>query len=356
MRRLLVTGGAGFIGSAVIRKWLEAEDRQVVNVDALTYAASPEALAAVGAHSGYCFVKGDIAAPGLLLDLLERYRPQAIMHLAAESHVDRSLDDPVRFVTTNVVGSYYVLEAALRYWQGLGSDAAAAFRVVMVSTDEVFGSLQAGAPCFDETSPHQPTSPYAASKAAGDHFARAWGHSFGLPVLITHCGNNFGPWQLPEKLIPLTIMKCLQEDSIPLYGDGKQCRDWIYVDDHVGALLRILESAEPGTTWAIGAMGERANVDIVHRICDRLDAWHPRAAGSYRALITRVADRPGHDRRYAVDSGRLRQVLGWRPEVGLEDGLDRTIRWYLTNREWALASHRYDGRRLGLSRAGSLHA
>ena len=333
MERLLVTGGAGFIGSCVVRR-LVAAGKDVVTLDALSYAGHAESLGAALDAPTHRFELVDIRDRRALGRILAEARPDAVLHLAAESHVDRSIDSPMDFVTTNVVGTVTLLEAATAYWEGLGSAAGERFRFLHVSTDEVYGSLGAEA-AFTETSPYRPNSPYAASKAASDHFARAWHRTYGLPVTISHCSNNYGPYQMPEKLIPVVILAALEGRPIPVYGDGKNVRDWLFAEDHARALELILDRGEPGQTYDIGADAEMANIDLVRAICGRLDALVPDSPYRPHAdLIEFVADRPGHDRRYAIDSSRVRRELGWRPIVDLQAGLDLTVRWYLENRWW----------------------
>ncbi|MBY9063475.1 dTDP-glucose 4,6-dehydratase [Sphingomonas yunnanensis] len=332
--RILITGGAGFIGSALVRRLSHDAAAELLVVDALTYAASIDAIAAAR-RTGHCrFVHGDIRDGALLTRLFDSFRPNAVVHLAAESHVDRSLRAPDDFITTNVLGTFQLLSAARGYWARLPAAAAAAFRLLNVSTDEVFGALgEQGR--FDETSPVEPRSPYSASKAGADHLVAAWGHSYGLPVLQTHCSNNYGPWQHPEKLIPLTIVRALRGAAIPVYGAGEQVRDWLHVDDHVDALLQVLARGVPGRRYLIGGDTERRNLSIVRELCAILDGMAPRpGAAPHAAAIAFVADRPGHDFRYAIDAGLIRSELGWSPRRGLADGLASTVRWYLDHRDW----------------------
>ncbi|MFN3954298.1 MAG: dTDP-glucose 4,6-dehydratase [Pararhodobacter sp.] len=342
--RLLVTGGAGFIGSAVIRQAI-AEGATVVNVDCLTYAACLENLASVAASPRYSFEQVDIRNGMALAQVFARHQPDAVMHLAAESHVDRSIDGPGAFIDTNVTGTYTLLEAARQYWQGLGRPAG--FRFHHISTDEVYGSLGAMGR-FSETTPYAPNSPYAASKAASDHLVRAWGETYGLPVIITNCSNNYGPFHFPEKLIPVVILKALAGAPIPVYGQGTNVRDWLYVEDHADALLAVLRRAAPGSRYNIGGEAEARNIDLVERLCALLDARRP-AAAPHARLITFVADRPGHDARYAIDPSRIRADLGWRPSVTLDEGLARTLDWYLANEAWwrPLLVRQGVGQRLG---------
>ena len=352
MKRIIVTGGAGFIGSAVIRHLLSQPDFEVFNIDKLTYAANLESLRACADDPRYHFLEADVADRPCLARVFKDFRPDAVMHLAAESHVDRSIDGPEAFVQSNVVGTVALLIEALDYWRALPDQQSAAFRFHHVSTDEVFGDLgPTGA--FTEDSPYQPSSPYSASKAAADHFVRAWQRTYGLPVVLSNCSNNYGPFHFPEKLIPLVILKCLREDPIPVYGDGGQVRDWLYVDDHARALQAVMEGGEIGESYNIGGDAERTNLQVVEGLCDLLDRHRPRQSGSHRDLITFVPDRPGHDRRYAMDYAKAEQELGWRPDENFQSGLDKTVRWYLENRWWwePIVQGRYGGERLGLSEA-----
>ncbi len=347
--RLLVTGGAGFIGSALIRHLLATSRHRVLNLDALTYAGNLESLAPVADHPGYGFVHADIRDRRALAAAFADFRPEAVIHLAAESHVDRSIDGPLPFIQTNVEGTATLLEVAREYWSQLDPHARAAFRFHHVSTDEVFGSLGKSGR-FSEESPYAPRSPYAASKAASDHLVRAWHETYGLPTLISNCSNNYGPCQFPEKLIPLVIRKALRGQALPVYGDGSNVRDWLFVDDHARALVTVLERAAPGETYNIGGNSERSNLEVVEAVCAGLDARRPRAAGSHRQLITFVADRPGHDWRYAIDAGKLQRDFGWQPLETFASGLDRTLEWYLANEEWCqrVESGAYRGERLGV--------
>lgn len=348
--RILVTGGAGFIGSALIRHLIAATGHEVLNLDKLTYAASPDALAAIAGDARYRFEKADIADHGAVTRILAAWRPEAIVNLAAETHVDRSIDAPAPFVQTNVVGTTTLLDCAAAYWRSLASARQAAFRLLHVSTDEVFGALGRDG-LFNEASPYRPNSPYAASKAASDHFVRAWHETYGLPVLVSNCGNNYGPFQFPEKLIPLVIIKALAGAPIPVYGDGSNVRDWIHVDDHARALLQVVERGRPGETYVIGAREERTNLQVVEGICDAVDAAAGLLAGGpRRRLIGFVADRPGHDFRYAIDPAKLRGELGWQAATPFADGLRQTVEWYLANRAWweRVQARRYAGERLGL--------
>ncbi|MEJ0059345.1 MAG: dTDP-glucose 4,6-dehydratase [Terricaulis sp.] len=352
--RILITGGAGFIGSALCRKLVASGRDQVLNLDALTYAANLSSLQDVSSHPNYRFVRGDICDRALVDGLLAEFQPDAIMHLAAESHVDRSIDGSADFVRTNIVGTHVLLEAALAYWDKLASQARDAFRFLHVSTDEVFGSLGADG-YFHEGTAYDPRSPYSASKAASDHLARAWHHTFGLPVVVTNCSNNYGPYQFPEKLIPVVILNALEGKKLPVYGDGGQVRDWLFVDDHASALVCALERGKLGETYAIGGRSERRNLDVVHAICDALDAIGAEGAtGPRRSLIEFVADRPGHDRRYAIDCTKIETELGWRPTETFDSGIRRTVQWYLDSRDWwGPIRGRFKGERLGLrARAG----
>jgi dTDP-glucose 4,6-dehydratase len=330
---ILVTGGAGFIGSNFVLDWLAGSSEPVLNLDQLTYAGNLANLAALAGDPRHLFVRGDIRDRAQVAALLATHRPRAIVHFAAESHVDRSIDAPADFISTNVGGTFSLLEAARGYWQELDPAARAAFRFLHVSTDEVYGSLGPGDPAFTETTPYAPNSPYAASKAGADHLVRAWHHTYGLPTLTTNCSNNYGPWQFPEKLIPLTIANALAGKPLPLYGDGRQVRDWLYVGDHCAALRRVLEAGTPGQVYNIGGASEMANIDVVHGLCDILDVLAP-AAQSYRAQIAFVADRPGHDRRYAIDAAKIARELDWRPGETFSSGLEKTVRWYLAHGDW----------------------
>jgi len=334
-KTIVVTGGAGFIGSAVVRHLLQETDSTVVNVDKLTYAGHRENLAPVAGHSCYQFVEADITDAPTMHDLFEAHRPDAVLHLAAESHVDRSIDGPSAFVQTNVLGTHVLLEAARTYWED--GEAPADFRFLHVSTDEVYGELgETGA--FSEETPYDPSSPYSASKAGADHLVRAWHRTYGLPTLITNCSNNYGPHQHPEKLIPVVIHNALRGASIPVYGTGENVRDWLYVEDHVRALLLVLNDGRVGETYNVGGHGERENIALVRQICGLLDDMRPAAVnGSHRELITFVDDRPGHDWRYAIDPTKIETELGWTPKVSLEEGLRRTVRWYLEHQEWVRA-------------------
>jgi dTDP-glucose 4,6-dehydratase len=346
--RILVTGGAGFIGSALCRA-IVARGMETLNLDALTYAANLSSLDEVASHQNYRFVHGDICDRELLDRLFAEFVPGAVMHLAAESHVDRSIEETDPFVHTNIVGTHVLLEAALGYWRALPRDKAARFRFHHVSTDEVFGSL-GGQGKFSETSPYRPSSPYAASKAAADHLVRAWHRTYGLPVVLSNCCNNYGPYQFPEKLIPLTIMNCLEGTALPVYGSGENVRDWLFVEDHARALALIAARGRIGESYNVGADCERSNIAVVRAICALMDEVAPRAAGNYESLIQSVADRPGHDLRYAIDASKLRAELRWAPQVPFEVGLARTVHWYVDNRTWwqRIRANVYGGERLGL--------
>ena len=331
---ILVTGGAGFIGANFIHHWLACSDEPVVNLDLLTYAGNLESLAAVADDARYSFARGDIGDRAFVDTMLQRHAPRAILHFAAESHVDRSIHGPATFIQTNVFGTFTLLEAARQFWSQLEQAAKVDFRFLHVSTDEVYGTLQPADPPFAETNRYLPNSPYAASKAASDQLVRAWHHTYGLPILTTNCSNNYGPYQFPEKLIPLMVVNALSGRPLPVYGDGRQVRDWLYVEDHCSAIRRVLERGRIGETYNVGGDNEMFNIDIVHAICDLLDEMRPDNAGSYRRLITHVADRPGHDRRYAIDARKITSELGWRPAETPESGLRRTVAWYLDNASW----------------------
>ena len=348
-RRLLVTGGAGFIGSATVRHAIRESDDRVLVVDKLTYAGNLDSLSVVSSDPRYAFVRADIADAAKMRELFETYQPDVVMHLAAESHVDRSIDGPGEFIQTNVVGTFALLQAALGYWRVLTGAKKDAFRFHHISTDEVFGSLEDDG-LFCETTAYDPRSPYSASKAASDHFVRAWHHTYGLPVLITHCSNNYGPYHFPEKLIPLTIINALEGVKLPVYGQGANVRDWLYVEDHVRALFAVIGAGTPGHTYCVGGHSERANIDVVKAICALMDELAPSARiGPRENLITFVADRPGHDLRYAIDPGKIGE-LGWRPRETFDTGLRKTVEWYLANRSWweRIRSGVYRGERLGV--------
>jgi dTDP-glucose 4,6-dehydratase len=332
---ILVTGGAGFIGSNFVLDWLAQSDETVVNLDLLSYAGNLENLASLHEDKRHVFVQGDFGDKTVVASLLAAHQPRAIFNFAAESHVDRSIHGPAAFVNTNIVGTFNLLEAVRAYWSGLDAEPKAAFRLVHVSTDEVFGSLAAQDAAFTEQHPYAPNSPYSASKAASDHLVRAYHHTYGLPVLTTHCSNNYGPYHFPEKLIPLMIVNALAGKALPVYGDGQQIRDWLYVKDHCNALRRVLDAGAVGETYNVGGWNEKANLDIVHTVCALLDELQPCADGKpYQEQIAYVADRPGHDRRYAIDARKIEQQLGWRPQETFESGIRKTVEWYLSHPEW----------------------
>jgi dTDP-glucose 4,6-dehydratase len=347
-KRFLVTGGAGFIGSAFVRHALAATDHHILVVDKLTYAGNLDSLALVKDHPRFKFVRADIADAAKMQAALTDFQPDVVLHLAAESHVDRSIDGPAEFVQTNVVGTFVLLQQALAYWRTLPSGKAERFRFHHVSTDEVFGSLEADG-LFNEDSPYKPNSPYSASKAASDHLVRAWHHTYGLPVVISNCSNNFGPCHFPEKLIPLTILNALEGKPLPVYGKGENVRDWLYVEDHARALLLIAEHGRVGHGYNVGADCERSNIAVVRAICALMDEVAPDSIGPRERLITFVADRPGHDLRYAMDARKIRRELGWAPQETFATGLRKTVEWYLTNRAWwqRIRSSVYRGERLG---------
>ncbi len=331
---ILVTGGAGFIGSNFVLDWLAQSDEAVINLDALTYAGNLQNLAALQGDARHAFVHGDITDRALVDRLLAEHRPRALLHFAAESHVDRSIHGPGAFMKTNVDGTFCLLEATRAYWGTLEGDAKANFRFHHVSTDEVYGSLAPDAPAFTESHPYEPNSPYSASKAASDHLVRAWHHTYGLPVVTTNCSNNYGPFHFPEKLIPLMIVNALAAKPLPVYGDGRQIRDWLYVGDHCSAIREVLAHGRLGETYNIGGWNEQANIDIVHIVCKLLDELRPDPAGPYSRLITYVKDRPGHDRRYAIDARKIERELGWRPAETFATGIRKTVRWYLEHSDW----------------------
>lgn len=332
---ILVTGGAGFIGANFVLEWLAQHDEPVVNLDKLTYAGNMETLAALQGDPRHVFVKGDIGDAALMSSLLERHQPRAVLNFAAESHVDRSISSPEDFIQTNIVGTFRLLEAVRSYWGGLDMAAKTGFRFLHVSTDEVYGSLGPTDEAFTETHSYQPNSPYSASKAASDHLVRAYHHTYGLPVLTTNCSNNYGPRHFPEKLIPLMIVNALAGKSLPVYGDGLQVRDWLYVADHCSAIRRVLEAGKAGEVYNIGGWNEKPNIEIVGSVCALLDGLQPRPDGkSYREQIAHIKDRPGHDRRYAIDANKIQRELGWRPAETFETGIEKTVRWYLANPGW----------------------
>ena len=352
MATYLITGGAGFIGSALVRQLIAETPDRVVTVDKLTYAGNLESLGDAREHPRHHFVCADICDPVAMRAAFSEADPAGVFHLAAESHVDRSIDGPGEFIQTNLVGTYTILQESLRHWSALPPDRAAAFRFLHVSTDEVFGSLGAGG-LFRESTPYDPSSPYSASKAGSDHLARAWQRTYGLPVVVTNCSNNYGPYHFPEKLVPLTIQKALAGEPLPVYGRGENIRDWLYVEDHARALRFVLAAGAPGRTYNVGGQNERRNIDVVQSICALLDELHPDPAGPYARLVVFVADRPGHDHRYAIDATRLRDELGWRPREDFESGLRKTVQWYLDHQEWVsrVMSGAYRGERLGTGSA-----
>ena len=332
---ILVTGGAGFIGSNFVHHWLSTTDESVVNLDKLTYAGNLANLASLQHDARHVFVQGDIGDTTLLSTLLAKYQPRAVLHFAAESHVDRSIHGPMDFIQTNVVGTFQLLESVRAYWAALATEQQTAFRFLHVSTDEVYGSLAPDAPAFAETHAYEPNSPYSASKAASDHLVRAWHHTYGLPVLTTNCSNNYGPFHFPEKLIPLVIHNALAGKPLPIYGDGMQVRDWLYVQDHCSAIARVLQAGRLGETYNVGGWNEKPNIEVVRTLCSLLDELQPRADGqSYASQIAFVKDRAGHDRRYAIDARKIEQELGWRPKETFETGLRKTVAWYLANLDW----------------------
>ena len=348
MKKVIVTGGAGFIGSALIRHLVGNRLAEVVNLDKLTYAGNQESLQSVEKSPLYHFEQADICDPVAVKRLFDEFQPDTIMHLAAESHVDRSIDDPLCFVKTNVLGTANLLQCALEYWRPLPDERKAAFRFQHISTDEVYGSLGA-AGFFKETTPYDPKSPYSASKASSDHLVRAWGHTFNLPVLLSNCSNNYGPFHFPEKLIPLVILNALDGKQLPIYGKGENVRDWLYVEDHAKALWLINEKGVPGETYNIGGHNERTNLEVVKTICAILDDLRPKAQGNYADQIVFVTDRPGHDLRYAIDSDKLQKELGWKPEENFDTGICKTVQWYLDNAWWwkPIREKKYAGQRLG---------
>ncbi|CAM3493095.1 dTDP-glucose 4,6-dehydratase [Paracidovorax anthurii] len=335
---ILVTGGAGFIGANFVLDWLASGDEPVVNLDKLTYAGNLQNLASLQGDGRHVFVQGDIGDKDLVARLLAGHRPRAVVNFAAESHVDRSIHGPEDFIQTNVVGTFRLLEAVRQHWQSLPEGERAAFRFLHVSTDEVYGTLGPQAPAFTEAHAYEPNSPYSASKAASDHLVRAWHHTYGLPVLTTNCSNNYGPFHFPEKLIPLMIVNALAGKPLPVYGDGMQIRDWLYVRDHCSAIRRVLQAGRPGETYNVGGWNEKPNIEIVQTICALLDELRPRAGGQrYASQITYVKDRPGHDRRYAIDARKIERELGWKPAETFETGIRKTVEWYLAHGDWAEA-------------------
>ena len=351
--RILVTGGAGFIGSALVRRLIEHTDHEVLVFDKLTYAGVLSSLEPAAASERYAFVQADICDVAAVSRNLNSFKPQVVAHLAAESHVDRSIDGPGAFVQTNLVGTFVMLNQVLEYWRTLPDDAKAEFRFHHISTDEVFGTLGEEG-LFTETTPYDPRSPYSASKAGSDHLVRAWGHTYGLPVLVTNCSNNYGPYHFPEKLIPLIIIRALNGEPLPVYGDGMNVRDWLFVDDHARALQTVFEKGQPGETYNVGGDSERTNIDVVKTICGILDRLRPRADGlRYAEQITFVTDRPGHDQRYGIDASKIAADLGWVPSVSFEQGIEQTVRWYLENQSWwqDILDARYATQRLGVAHA-----
>ena len=332
---ILITGGAGFIGSNFVLDWLCQNDDPVLNLDKLTYAGNLENLASLQGNTRHTFIRGDIGDANLVASLLNEHKPRAIINFAAESHVDRSIHGPEDFIQTNMVGTFRLLKAVRIYWSGLDNETKESFRFLHVSTDEVYGSLDKSEPAFSETRRYEPNSPYSASKAASDHLVRAYHHTYGLPALTTNCSNNYGPYQFPEKLIPLMIVNALAGKPLPVYGDGQQIRDWLYVKDHCSGIRRVLEAGRVGEVYNIGGCNEKPNIEIVHTVCALLDELRPRTDGkSYREQIAYVTDRPGHDRRYAIDAGKIEHELGWKPAETFETGIRKTVQWYLDNRSW----------------------
>lgn len=332
---IIVTGGAGFIGSNFVLDWFQESTEPVVTLDKLTYAGNPENLASLKGNAAHKLVQGDIGDFDLVSRLLAEHKPRAVLNFAAESHVDRSIHGPGEFIQTNIVGTFHLLEAVRAYWNGLPEDERNAFRFLHVSTDEVYGSLEKDDPAFSETNRYEPNSPYSASKAASDHLVRAYHHTYGLPVLTTNCSNNYGPYHFPEKLIPLVIHNALAGKPLPIYGDGQQIRDWLYVKDHCTAIRRVLADGQLGETYNVGGWNEKANLDVVHTLCALLDELSPRADGQpYKSQITFVKDRPGHDQRYAIDATRLERELGWKPAETFDSGIRKTVEWYLANQDW----------------------
>jgi dTDP-glucose 4,6-dehydratase len=350
--RLLITGGAGFIGSALVRHLIQHTEHEVLNLDKLTYAGNLESLAEVAGHPRYRFLHADITDPLAVGEALRTFQPDAIMHLAAESHVDRSIDGPAAFIQTNIVGTYNLLEAIRAWWSGLPAERRSGFRFHHISTDEVYGDLHGADDLFRETTPYAPSSPYSASKAASDHLVRAWQRTYGLPVLVTNCSNNYGPYHFPEKLIPLVILNALEGKPLPVYGDGRQVRDWLFVEDHARALLKVVTAGKEGETYNIGGHNEQRNIDVVRGICALLEEMAPHkpaGVGRYEELIIFVKDRPGHDLRYAIDAGKIERELGWVPEETFASGLRKTVRWYLDNLDWCrhVQDGSYQRQRLG---------
>lgn len=352
MKKILVTGGAGFIGSAVVRHIIENTQDSVVNVDKLTYAGNLESLESVENNPRYAFEQVDICDAKALARVFEQHQPDAVMHLAAESHVDRSIDGPAAFIETNIVGTYTLLEAARAYWNGLSDEKKASFRFHHISTDEVYGDLEGTDDLFTETTPYAPSSPYSASKASSDHLVRAWLRTYGLPTIVTNCSNNYGPFHFPEKLIPLMILNALDGKPLPVYGNGQQIRDWLFVEDHARALYKVVTEGEVGETYNIGGHNEKANIDVVRTICALLEELvpnKPEGVAKYEDLITYVKDRPGHDVRYAIDAAKIGRELGWKPQETFESGIRKTVEWYLNNKKWwsRVLDGSYNRERLG---------
>ena len=347
--RILVTGGAGFIGSALVRHLIDNTEHEVLNLDKLTYAGNLESLQSIANNTRYEFVQADIADSATVSAVLERFQPGAIMHLAAESHVDRSIDGPAAFIQTNIVGTYALLEATRAWWSQLPAEQRRAFRFHHISTDEVYGDLHGANDLFHETTPYAPSSPYSASKAASDHLVRAWHRTYGLPIIVTNCSNNYGPYHFPEKLIPLIILNALAGKPLPVYGKGNQIRDWLYVEDHARALLKVVTAGQVGETYNIGGHNEQKNLHVVESICALLDELSPRQNGSYKEQISFVTDRPGHDLRYAIDASKIERELGWKPEETFASGLRKTVLWYLNNLDWCrrVQDGSYQRERLG---------
>jgi len=359
--RILITGGAGFIGSALVRHLIENTEHDVLNIDKLTYAGNLESLAGIATNTRYEFVQADIADQPKMAEVLARFQPEAIMHLAAESHVDRSIDGPSEFIQTNIVGTYALLEATRAYWSQLGEPARTAFRFHHISTDEVYGDLHGVDDLFTENTPYAPSSPYSASKAASDHLVRAWHRTYGLPVVVTNCSNNYGPYHFPEKLIPLVILNALEGKKLPVYGDGLQVRDWLFVEDHARALLEVVTRGDVGETYNIGGHNEQKNIDVVRGICallEELAPSRPEGVDHYADLITFVKDRPGHDLRYAIDASKIQRDLGWVPQETFQTGLRKTVQWYLDNLEWCrrVQDGSYQRERLGFTEPKDLIA
>ncbi len=331
---IVVTGGAGFIGSNFVNAWVQLGLGKVVNLDKLTYAGNLENLSAIQENDNHVFVQADIGDREVIAELLKTHQPKAILNFAAESHVDRSIHAPGEFIQTNIVGTFNLLEEVRAYWNALADDDQKNFRFLHVSTDEVYGSLTASDPAFKETNPYEPNSPYSASKAASDHLVRAYHHTYAMPMLTTNCSNNYGPYHFPEKLIPLVIHNALNGKDLPIYGDGSNVRDWLYVGDHCSAIRRVLEAGKIGETYNIGGWNEMSNLEVVHTLCDMLDKQRPKESGSYRDQITYVTDRPGHDQRYAIDATKIERELGWKPAETFETGIQKTVAWYLDNQQW----------------------